>query len=60
MPPTSKKKGQTYPSSLLKFSSRTTVNKHTKISSEEVSDWREYSLLYLIMKIIQFFLSSMT
>lgn len=46
MPPTSKKKGQTYPSSLLKFSSRTTVNKHTKISSEEVSDWREYSLSY--------------
>ena len=60
MSPTSKKKGQTYPSLLLKFSSPTTVNKHIKISSEEVSDWREYSLLYLIMKIIQFFLSSMT
>lgn len=60
MSPTSKKKGQTYPSSLLKFSSPTTVNKHIKISSEEVSNWREYSLLYLIMKIIQFFLSSMT
>ena len=30
MSPTSKKKGQTYPSSLLKFSSPTTVNKEPK------------------------------
>ena len=28
------------------------INKHTKISSEEISDGREYSLLFLYVKVV--------
>ena len=34
------------------FSSPTTVDKHTKISSEEIFDGREYSLLFLYVKVV--------
>ena len=33
------------------FSLTTTVDKHTKISSEKISDGREYSLLFLYVKV---------
>ena len=36
----------------VSFSSPTTVDKHTKISSEEISDGREYSLLFLYVKVV--------
>ena len=32
------------------FIQPTTVDKHTKISSEKISDGREYSLLFLYIK----------
>ena len=34
------------------FHQPTTVDKHTKISSEEISDGREYSLLFLYVKVV--------
>ena len=36
---------------MLAFHQPTTVDKHTKISSEEISDGREYSLLFLCVKV---------
>ena len=37
---------------ILAFLQPTTVDKHTKISSEEISDGREYSLLFLYVKVV--------
>ena len=37
---------------LAAFIQPTTVDKHTKISSEEISDGREYSLLFLYVKVV--------
>ena len=39
------------PFSIIAFLQPTTVDKHTKISSEEISDGREYSLLFLYVKV---------
>ena len=36
---------------MLAFIQPTTVDKHTKISSEKISDGREYSLLFLYVKV---------
>ena len=36
---------------LAAFIQPTTVDKHTKISSEKISDGREYSLLFLYVKV---------
>ena len=40
------------PLQVLAFIQPTTVDKHTKISSEEISDGREYSLLFLYVKVV--------
>ena len=46
-----RKRGPIRSSLDVSFSSPTTVDKHTKISSEEISDGREYSLLFLCAKV---------